>query len=82
MPQDTTIFWDGHGQVPALIDSLPIEKKIDVLRIIEQRKEELSALDPTCIYISMIAFIIIFSMVAVGGRRANRKKYPTLFQKK
>jgi len=68
--------------VPALIDSLPLEKKIEVLKTIEKRKEELSYSDPTWIYVSIIVFIIIFSLVAVSGKMNNRKKYPTLLSKK
>ncbi len=82
MPQDTTIYWDGYNAVPAVIDSLPLEKKIEVLRVIEKRKQELSYSDPTWIYISIIVFIIIFSLVAVSGKRKNKKKYPTLLSKK
>ncbi len=81
MPQDTTIYWDGYDAVPALIDSLPTDKKIEVLQAIEKRKEELSYSNPVWVYISLLLFILFFGGVAVYGNRINRKKYPTLTKK-
>jgi hypothetical protein len=81
MPQDTTIYWDGYDALPALIDSLPIDKKIEVLQVIEKRKEELSYTNPIWVYISLLLFILFFGGVAVYGKLRDKKKYPTLTKK-
>lgn len=73
MPQDTTIYWDGYGQLPAAIDSLPLEQQQQVLSIIYKKRDELSYSDPSGTYALLIGFIILFSLAAIySNYKTNR----------
>lgn len=60
MPQDTTIYWDGNGQMPAAMDSLSAEQQQMVLRLIHDAKNSPASneLSPAAIF--AITLIILF----------------------
>ncbi len=61
MPQDTTIYWDGNGQMPAAIDSLPPEQQQLVLRLIHDTNNVQVSNELTPISIFAITLIVLFS---------------------
>jgi len=73
MPQDTTIYWDGYGQLPSEIDSLPLEQQQQVLAIIHKKRDELSYSDPSGTYIFLIVFILLFSIAAIYSNYKTKK---------
>ena len=76
MPQDTTIFWDGYGQIPAIIDTLPLSQRQEVLEAIFRHREEASHTDPSGTYIFLVVFIILFSIAAIySNNKTKRSKH-------
>jgi MtfA peptidase len=73
MPQDTTIYWDGYGPLPAEIDSLPPEQQQQVLAIINKKRDELSYSDPSGTYLFLLVFIVLFSIAAIYSNYKTRK---------
>ena len=75
MPQDTTIYWDGYGRLPAIIDSLPRSQKQQVLENIYQvRDDQKDAYsDPSGTYLFLVVFILLFSMAAIYSNKKTRQ---------
>lgn len=74
MPQDTTIYWDGTGQLPALIDSLPIEQQKIVLNEIHKITDEQNHLNPTHAYSYLGVVILVFSLLAIYSNKITKRK--------
>ena len=74
MPQDTTIYWNGKGQLPALIDSLPLEEQQVVLNAIHQKIRDGIEPAPLSPFLFFGAIIIIISFLVIYSNNKNRKK--------
>lgn len=72
MPQDTTIYWDGEGQLPPDLARLPMEQQQQVLALVRRQKED-SYSDPTGTYLVLIIFIIAFSLAAIYSNRKTKR---------
>ena len=73
MPQDTTIYWDGNGRLPALIDSLPLEQQQTVLEMIHEQKKALTYTDPNGPYYFVVGFTILFSLAAIYSNYKTKR---------
>ncbi|MEO6721975.1 MAG: zinc-dependent peptidase [Ferruginibacter sp.] len=73
MPQDTTIYWDGHGQIPVVIDTLPLQQRQEVLEAIHRLKEEVSYSDPSGTYMFLLVFIVLFSAAAIYSNKKTKR---------
>lgn len=74
MPQDTTIFWDGYGKPPALIDTLPPDLRGAVLQIVAVRKGELADNDPAFTYIFIAAVFLLFLGLGLYTKRIMKRR--------
>ena len=74
MPQDTTIYWNGNGQLPAVIDSLPLQQQQLVLNAIHQKNVQEADTDQTIIYWYLGVVIIFFSIVAIYSNKVTRRR--------
>ena len=74
MPQDTTIYWNGKGQLPALIDSLPLEEQQVVLNAIHQKIRDGIEPAPLSPFLFFGAIIIIISFLVIYSNNKNRKR--------
>ncbi|MDB5277899.1 MAG: zinc-dependent peptidase [Ferruginibacter sp.] len=73
MPQDTTIYWDGEGQLPPLIDSLPLQQQKAILHRIHDHKWDEHYSNPMDLapgFVVLAIFILFFSIAAI---RSNKK---------
>jgi Mlc titration factor MtfA (ptsG expression regulator) len=73
MPQDTTIYWDGEGQLPPLIDSLPLQQQKAILQRIHAHKWDEHYSNPMDLapgFVVLAIFIVFFSISAI---RSNKK---------
>lgn len=74
MPQDTTIYWDGEGHLPALIDSLPLKLQQQVLESIRSANAESAYQNPSGTYILFTAFIVLFSIAAIYSNNKTKRE--------
>lgn len=73
MPQDTTIYWDGEGQLPPLIDSLSLQQQKAILQQIRAHKWDEHYSNPMDLapgFLVLGIFIVFFSIAA---KRSNKK---------
>jgi hypothetical protein len=73
MPQDTTIYWDGEGQLPPLIDSLSLQQQKVILQQIHDHKWDEHYSNPMDLapgFLVLGIFIVFFSIAA---KRSNKK---------
>ncbi len=72
MPQnDTTIYWDGYGPTPPIIDTLPDEARSVILKSIAEKKDQLSYSDPSGTYFIFIFMVVAISIIAFKSRKNN-----------
>jgi len=73
MPQDTTIYWDGKGQAPPIIDSLPLYQRQLVLQAVEQKSWE-SYTQHTFVYLFLCLGFIFFSILALYSNKVTKRR--------
>ena len=73
MPQDTTIYWDGEGQLPPDVAALPLEQQQQVLALVH-KKQDGDYTDASGTYMLLIIFIIAFSLAAIYSNKKTKEQ--------
>jgi hypothetical protein len=74
MPQDTIIYWDGYGDPPVIIDTLPADLKHTVLQMVSIRREELADHNPTNTYIFITVVFLLFAGLGIYTKRVLKRR--------
>ncbi|MEO6231720.1 MAG: zinc-dependent peptidase [Ferruginibacter sp.] len=77
MPQDTTIYWDGNGQMPAAMDSLSAEQQQLVFQLIRDAQSSPESNELSAGAILAITFIILLTGLIIYAKLKSNK---SLFQ--
>ena len=73
MPGEITIYWDGYGKIPQVIDTLPSPMREQVLSVIQQRRNELiEPGNPTPMLLGMLAILVLFLSIGWYIKRKQR----------
>lgn len=73
MPREVTIYWDGKGKIPEVIDTLQSPMREEVLHIIKARKNELQRIDILPIILGLLVLMIIFVIAGLKSRPSRTK---------
>lgn len=68
MPREITIYWDGKGKVPQVIDTLASPMKEEVLHVIKARKNQLKQIDILPVILGLLVLMIIFVIAGLKSR--------------
>ena len=74
MPGEITIYWDGYGKIPAVIDTLPSPMREQVLSVIQQKRNELiEPGDTTPMLLGMLGILLLFLSIGWYVKNKQRK---------
>jgi LPXTG-motif cell wall-anchored protein len=74
MPCRSTLYWDGTGEIPLVIDTLPPQQRSQALKIVQKKVIELKReeeTNPLYIIAGMILVVIVFAFFAVKSKKSS-----------
>ena len=74
MPQDTTIYWNGTGRIPAIIDSLAPEYRSDLIRAVLDIKAKNTYTDPTYAYVLLVSIIAVIYFTIRWSNQVTKRR--------
>jgi hypothetical protein len=69
MPNTVTIYWDGAGEIPPVVDTLPSPMREEILSILYQRVDELNQPNPIYIFSGLMVIMLFFVTIGLYSKK-------------